>query len=186
MERLSTTMAPVDPGEFRDALSRFASGVTVVAGLDEAGAPAGLACQSFASLSLDPPLVLFCVARTSSSWARLRPTGRFGISVLAEDQRGECRTLGSRSADKFADLDWHTGHDPGTVLLDGALAHLECTVERIADGGDHEVVIGRVTALTTPRPDGRPLLYFRSRFGTGRFTGAGHGELTDEHPALWL
>lgn len=180
-------MAPLDPAEFRDALSRFASGVTVVAGLDEAGAPAGLACQSFTSLSLDPPLVLVCVARTSTSWARIAPTGRFGISVLAEDQRGLCRTLGSRAPDKFAGVDWHPGQDPGTVLVAGALAHLECTLERVADGGDHEIVVGRVTALTTPRPDGRPLLFFRSRFGTGRFTGTGsQGDAGEAHPALWL
>ncbi|MFD7297075.1 flavin reductase family protein [Streptomyces sp. NPDC059897] len=184
MERLSTTVAPpVDAGEYRDTLSRFASGVTVVAGLDEAGAPAGLACQSFTSLSLDPPLVLVCVARTSTSWARIAPAGRFGVSVLAEDQRALCRTLGSRAPDKFAGLDWHTGRDGGSVLVDGALAHLECQLERTVDGGDHEIVIGRVTSLTTPRADGRPLLFFRSAFGTGRF---GTDRETVDLFAQWL
>ncbi|WP_306322228.1 MULTISPECIES: flavin reductase family protein [unclassified Streptomyces] len=185
MERLSATgtLEGIDPGEYRDTLSRFASGVTVVAGLDEAGAPAGLACQSFTSLSLDPPLVLVCVARTSTSWARIAPTGRFGISVLAEDQRTLCRTLGSRRPDKFTDIDWHTGRDGGSVLLADALAHLECTLERTVDGGDHKIVIGRVTSLTTPRADGRPLLFFRSAFGTGRFPA---GQETVDHFAQWL
>ncbi|MFI5661502.1 flavin reductase family protein [Streptomyces sp. NPDC051684] len=184
MERLSSTMAPpVDAGEFRDALSRFASGVTVVAGLDEAGDPAGLACQSFTSLSLDPPLVLVCVARTSTSWARIAPAGRFGISVLAEDQRALCRTLGSRGPDKFAGLGRRIGRDGGSVLIDGALAQLECELERTIDGGDHEIVIGRVTSLTVPRADGRPLLFFRSAFGTGRF---GTDQETTDLFAQWL
>ncbi|MET8572809.1 flavin reductase family protein [Streptomyces sp. NPDC004783] len=166
-ERRPEEREHIDMDHFRDVLGRFASGVTVVAAADEDGTPAGLACQSFASLSLDPPLVLVCVGRTSSSWPKVEAAGRFGISVLAEDQQAVCAALGRRGGDKFAGVSWSLSRN-GAVRIDGALAHIDCAVREVVEAGDHYVVIARVLELAA-REDGNPLLYFRSDFARGVF-----------------
>ncbi|MEU6106464.1 flavin reductase family protein [Streptomyces flaveolus] len=166
-ERCPDGRQHIDADHFRNVLGRFASGVTVVASADEDGRPAGLACQSFASLSLDPPLVLVCVGRTSSSWPKVEAAGRFGISVLAEDQQAVCAALGRRGGDKFAGVDWSLSRN-GAVRIDGALAHIDCAVRNVVEAGDHYVVIARVLELTA-REEGTPLLYFRSDFAKGIF-----------------
>ncbi|WP_413098268.1 flavin reductase family protein [Streptomyces sp. Inha503] len=143
---------------FRTALGQFATGVTVITGLD-GDDQLGLACQAFSSLSLDPPLVLFCPGRASTSWPRIRRSGRFGVNVLAEDQREVCEAFGSTSAPKF-DAVGSRRTPGGTVVLDGVLAWLGCTIEAVYDGGDHDIVVGRVRELRVERQDG-PLLYFR-------------------------
>ncbi|MGW9131840.1 flavin reductase family protein [Streptomyces sp. NPDC055681] len=143
---------------FRTVLGQFATGVTVITGLD-GDEPVGLACQSFSSLSLDPPLVLFCPGRSSTSWPRIRASGRFGVNVLAEDQRAVCEAFGSTNASKF-DAVASRRTPAGTVVIDGVLAWLGCTVETVYDGGDHDIVVGRVHELRVERQD-RPLLYFR-------------------------
>jgi 3-hydroxy-9,10-secoandrosta-1,3,5(10)-triene-9,17-dione monooxygenase reductase component len=154
-------MAPVDPALFRHALSHFCTGVTVMAGLD-GDEPVGLACQSFSSLSLDPPLVLFCPGRNSTSWPRIRAGGRFAVNVLAEDQQKICMAFGSPTGAKFTSTPWRTT-DGGAVVIGGVLAWLDCTIEAVHDGGDHEIVVGRVQELRVER-DHRPLLYFRGRY----------------------
>lgn len=164
-ERRPDSRERIDADHFRDVLGRFASGVTVVASADEDGRPVGLACQSFASLSLDPPLVLVCVARTSSSWPKVEAAGRFGISILADDQKDVCAALGRRGGDKFADVEWSLSRNDA-VRIGGALAHIDCAVKDVVEAGDHYVVIARVLELTA-RKDGAPLLYFRSDFATG-------------------
>ena len=153
-----------DSATFRRVLSHFASGVVVVTGATEAG-PAGLTCQSFTSLSLDPPLVLLSTARTSTTWPRIEETGRFAVNVLAEDQHAISDAFAVRGGDKFAGRAWHAGA-LGNPLLDGALAHIECDVDAVHEGGDHLVVIGRVRALEADGlTEGRaPLLFFRSRY----------------------
>ncbi|MFG2499510.1 flavin reductase family protein [Streptomyces sp. NPDC048441] len=166
MERLNSAES-TDSAGFREVLGRFASGVTVVAALDEHGEPAGLACQSFASLSLDPPLVMLCVGTTSSSWPKILRAGRFGVSVLADDQRDVCAALGRKGADKFAGVEWETSAH-GAVRVAGALATLDCAPHAIHEAGDHYVVTARVLGLTA-REDGRPLLYYRSDYATGVF-----------------
>jgi 3-hydroxy-9,10-secoandrosta-1,3,5(10)-triene-9,17-dione monooxygenase reductase component len=148
----------VSPTAFRHALGHFCTGVTVVTGLD-GDEPVGLACQSFTSVSLDPALVLFCPGRTSSSWPRIRRSGQFTINVLAEGQRDVCAAFGSSSAPKFGAAPWRrTSSD--AILLDGALAWIHCTIDAVHDGGDHDIVVGRVQTLSVERDD-RPLLYFR-------------------------
>ncbi|MFC8434210.1 flavin reductase family protein [Streptomyces sp. NPDC057253] len=148
----------VNARTFRTALGQFATGVTVITGLD-GDEPVGLACQAFSSLSLDPPLVLFCPGHTSTSWPRIRASGRFGVNVLAEDQRAVCEAFGSTSGPKF-DAVGSRRTPGGTVVLDGVLAWLGCTVETVYDGGDHDIVVGRVQELSVERQDG-PLLFFR-------------------------
>lgn len=148
----------VDARTFRTALGQFCTGVTVIAGLD-GDEPVGLACQAFSSLSLDPPLVLFCAGRTSTSWPRIRRSGRFAVNVLAGDQRDVCQAFGATSAPKFAAVDWWLTPG-GTVVLDGVLAWLGCAIEAVYEGGDHDIVVGRVRELGVERQDG-PLLFFR-------------------------
>jgi flavin reductase (DIM6/NTAB) family NADH-FMN oxidoreductase RutF len=151
----------VDPGEMRRVLGHFASGVTIVTGLD-AGEPVGFACQSFTSVSLDPPLVLFCPAHTSSTWPKIQASGSFSVNVLAADQLALCKTFATSGGDKFAEVAWTpTQWGPS---IDGVLATVSCDIEQVHAAGDHDVVIGRVRELVTHREDG-PLLFWRGEFG---------------------
>ncbi|MGW1032346.1 flavin reductase family protein [Streptomyces antibioticus] len=158
--------APVDRAEFRRVLGAFASGVTVItapAGDGEPG-PAGFACQSFSSLSLDPPLVAFMVGRTSTTWPRIARAGVFCVNVLGADQAALCRAFAVSGADKFAGV----RHDPapvsGAPRLTGALAWIDCAIHAVHTGGDHLIVVGRVTALGTTAGEEPPLLFHRGRF----------------------
>ena len=153
--------AVVDPGEMRRVLGHFASGVTIVTGFDD-GAPVGFACQSFTSVSLDPPLVLFCPAHTSSTWPRIQASGSFSVNVLAADQTELCKAFATSGGDKFAGTAWtSTTWGPS---IDGVLATVHCDIEQVHAAGDHDVVIGRVRELVTHREDG-PLLFWKGQFG---------------------
>jgi 3-hydroxy-9,10-secoandrosta-1,3,5(10)-triene-9,17-dione monooxygenase reductase component len=158
-------VAPVsfapDPDRFRQALGHFCTGVTVVTTMDGVR-PAGFACQAFAALSLEPPLVLFCPSRTSSSWPRIERAGHFCVNVLAEEQRDVSRAFGTSGADKFSGLRWSTSPS-GAPVLDGVLTWIDCAIEAVHSAGDHHVVVGRVTALGAHRL-GRPLLFYRGRY----------------------
>lgn len=153
----------VEPAEMRRVMGQFASGVTIVAGTDAGtGEPVGFACQSFTSVSLDPPLVLFCPAHTSTSWPRIRSGGVFSVNVLAEDQLDICKAFATPGGDKFAGVAWH--ETPWGPSLDGVLATVHCDIEAVHPAGDHDVVLGRVRRLVTHREAG-PLLFFRGQFG---------------------
>jgi 3-hydroxy-9,10-secoandrosta-1,3,5(10)-triene-9,17-dione monooxygenase reductase component len=149
------------PTEMRRVLGSFCSGVTIVAGMD-GDDPVGFACQSFASVSLEPPLVLFCVGTGSRSWPRIRESGRFAVNVLAEEQKDVCATFGRPGTEKFADLSWErTDWGPS---IDGLLATVLCDVHNVHRAGDHDIVVGRVRQLWTTG-DRAPLLFFRGRYG---------------------
>jgi flavin reductase (DIM6/NTAB) family NADH-FMN oxidoreductase RutF len=151
----------VQPDEMRRVLGTFATGVTIVTGSDD-GEPVGFACQSFTSVSLEPPLVLFCPAHTSSSWPRIRSGGVFSVNVLAEDQLDICMAFASSGGDKFAGVSWHdTEWGP---CIDNVLATVHCDIEAVHPAGDHDVVIGHVRRLVTHR-EATPLLFFRGQFG---------------------
>ena len=152
----------VSADAMRAAMSCFATGVTVVTGLagDE---PVGFACQSFASVSLDPPLVLFCADHRGRSWPRIRTSGRFTVNVLGEDQVDLCNRFGSSRGRRFDELDWAPSRW-STPSLPDVLMRVHAEVEEVHVAGDHDVVIGRVRELETPRAD-RPLLFFRGTFG---------------------
>ncbi len=153
----------VEPEEFRRVLGHFATGVTVVTTRDEDG-PAGFACQSFASLSLDPPLVVFMVGRTSTTWPRIARAGAFCINILGEEQGLLCRGFAVSGADKFAGVAHRPAPVTGSPLLDGVPAWVDCTVQSVHTGGDHLIVVGRIAALGAAE-DGAPLLFHRGRFG---------------------
>jgi 3-hydroxy-9,10-secoandrosta-1,3,5(10)-triene-9,17-dione monooxygenase reductase component len=150
-----------DPQRFRQALGHFATGVTVITGLDGTE-PVGFACQAFAALSLDPALVLCCPAKTSSSWPRLARSGRFCANVLAAEQRELARRFGVSGPDKFGGVRWSP--DPsGLPVLAGVLTWASCAIDTVHEAGDHYVVIARVTCLGDSTA-GNPLLFYRGRF----------------------
>jgi 3-hydroxy-9,10-secoandrosta-1,3,5(10)-triene-9,17-dione monooxygenase reductase component len=139
---------------FRDVLGRFASGVTVVTGLSN-DAPVGLTCQSFSSVSLEPPLVLFIPAKTSRAWPLIQRSGRFCVNFLAADQAELSNTMASRGLDKFADVKWTPSAATGSPLLEGH------------EAGDHYVVIGRVVDLNVDADAAaEPLLFYRGQYRT--------------------
>jgi flavin reductase (DIM6/NTAB) family NADH-FMN oxidoreductase RutF len=152
-----------DAARQRRILSHFATGVVVVTAIADTGEPVGLTCQSFSSLSLEPPLVMFAVARSSTSWPRVRAVGRFAVSILGEHQEHISRRFSVHGADKFAGVGWRPGRF-GAPLLDGALAYVEAHLAAVYDGGDHEIVVGRVLDLAEVDADGHPLLFFRSEY----------------------
>lgn len=164
----------IDPRRFRTVLGQFCTGVTIITTIDD-GVPVGFACQSFAALSLEPPLVLFCPTKTSRSWAAIERSGIFCVNVLAEEQQSTCARFGSRDPDKFAGIDW-TESPLGSPILTGSLAHIDCSLESVHDGGDHWVAFGRVSSLSEIREE-RPLLFYR-----GQYTGI---EPDKTVPAPW-
>jgi flavin reductase (DIM6/NTAB) family NADH-FMN oxidoreductase RutF len=155
---------PFDSARFRQVLGHFTTGVTVVTAAAADG-PVGLAVGSFASVSLDPPLVGFFPDKGSSSWPRIEGTGHFCVNVLAEAQEEVCRRFASKGDDKFAGLGWKPAGS-GAPVLDGILAWIDCDIESVTDAGDHHFVLGRVRDLAVAH-DGAPLLFFRG--GYGRF-----------------
>ena len=154
---------PPGPARLRQVYGAFPTGVTAVAGLVEGG-PVGITASSFTSVSLDPPLVSFCVAHSSTTWPRLRRAERLGISVLAADQHHIGRRLAAPAADRFAEVAWYATAD-GAVLLDGAAAWLETSVLSLVPAGDHDIVILAVHDLDL-RDGVKPLVFHASRFGT--------------------
>ncbi|MEV0598859.1 flavin reductase family protein [Streptomyces sp. NPDC050315] len=153
----------ISPTEFRRVLGHFCSGLTIVAGMSD-GQPVGFTCQSFSSLSLDPPLVTFSVARTSTSWPRIRDTGAFCVSILTAAQEKACRAFAVSGADKFAGVAWTPGPATGSPVIDGSLAWIDCGIEAVHPGGDHLIVVGRVRALQAAAADAAPLLFYRAAF----------------------
>ena len=152
-----------DARSFRDALGRFATGVAFVTAAPD-GEPAGLIVNSFTSVSLEPPLVSFCPARSSLTWSRMRRTRRFGVNVLGRVHEPFARRATPAGADRFADLDWTLG-PRGVPLLTDALATLECETVAEHPAGDHWIVVGRVEdARLAPFND--PLVFFAGAFST--------------------
>lgn len=171
------TESPVLADRFRQVLGHFCTGVTVVTGMS-AGTPVGFACQAFAALSLDPPLVLFCPGRGSSTWAHLARAGRFCVNVLAEEQRELSRVFGTSGVDKYAGVAWSPSPG-GAPVLDGVITWVEAEIETVHEAGDHFVVVGRVTALGDFR-DAQPLLFYRGRYtGTAAAVPSGPPEVVD-------
>ncbi|WP_432251664.1 flavin reductase family protein [Streptomyces sp. HNM1019] len=171
-----TTAPPTRPGlridqlDFRHVMSHLPTGVVAVTAVEPASArPVGLIVGTFASLSLEPPLVAFSVARTSDSWPRVRHGGRFSASVLAERQDAVCRSLSRRSGDKFADVPWHPSPD-GAPRVNSAVAWIDCALEQELDGGDHVIVVARVLRMSTG--PGEPLVFHKGRLGGYRDTAA--------------
>jgi flavin reductase ActVB len=148
---------------FREAMARFASGVTVVTTRDASGAPAGFTATSFASLSLNPPLVLVCLDKRADSFTAFETAGYFAVSILAADQAELARRFATKGVDKFAGVAVEWGAVTGSPLLPDAAVQLECRTHQVLDGGDHIIIVGEVVWAVSS--DAEPLLHFNRRFG---------------------
>lgn len=159
----------VDPLAFREAMARFASGVTVVTARSRQDQRlAGFTASAFSSLSLEPPLVLVCLDRGADSYAVFAEAETMAISILAIDQRPLAHHFATKGADKFAGRVFDIGEATGLPLIPGAVAHVECAMHSRLDGGDHVILVGRV--LRASATDREPLLHYNRSFG--RFTPA--------------
>lgn len=163
----------VNPDTMRSVLGRFASGVTVVTGLVN-DQPLGMTIQSFLSLSLEPPLVLISVARTSTTWPLLRLRGQFAVNILAETQTGVASHFGKRQGKTFDGVPWRPGPATGSPVFEKAVAWIEADIWRTYEGGDHEIAVAHVLNLGTQDNDNEssPLLFYRSGFKTLALTDA--------------
>jgi flavin reductase (DIM6/NTAB) family NADH-FMN oxidoreductase RutF len=156
----------IDSESFRDVMGRFATGISVITTLDEAGGPAGITVSAMSSVSLEPPLVMVALARRRFITPLVDATGRFAVNVLRHDQQAlsDCFAHApvSPGREEFCGATWHPG-PTGLPLLDGILASLECTVVQTFAVGDHELFIGQVDSLAVDGA-GDPLLYFRRQY----------------------
>ncbi len=160
-------MSEVDPNDFKAALGSWAAGVTVVTTRHD-GLVYGITASSFSSLSIDPFLVLVCIANSNQLVPMIRESKLFAISVLADNQEdvstyfaGHGREPSAAFAEQIDAHDWHTG----APIIRGAIAHLDCRLEAAVPGGDHTVMVGRVVGAASD-PGARPLVYFRRAYRT--------------------
>ena len=152
----------IDPDTFRATLGRFASGVTVVTARDDTGTDHGMTVSAFSSVSLEPPLVLACIAHDASMHDVLKHRDRIGVNVLCSTQEHLSRRFADEDeTDRFDGIGYSRG-ESGVALLDDALAHIEARVVARHEAGDHTVFIAEVESAA-PR-DGRPLLYYRGGY----------------------
>jgi 3-hydroxy-9,10-secoandrosta-1,3,5(10)-triene-9,17-dione monooxygenase reductase component len=157
------TLTP-DPATFRTVLGHFATGVGIVTAFD-GDEPVGMACNSFTSLSLEPPLVLFCAAKSSTTWPRIQRARKWAVNILGEDDEEVCRLFAEKGADRFRHVQYTTGRSGAPIFRD-LLAFVDCETEAEYDAGDHVIVVGRVLELGYAS-EGKPLLFYRG--GYGRF-----------------
>src|SRR6478752_7905915 len=150
-------LAP-DAATYRTVLGHFATGVVLVTAFD-GREPVGMACNSFTSVSLEPQLVLFCAAKSSTTWPRIQPARKWAANILAEDGEQVCRLFAEKGADRFAHIAYTAGRT-GAPVLDEAIAFVDCETIAEHDAGDHLIVVGRVVELGYA-PSGKPLLFYR-------------------------
>ncbi|HUP67895.1 MAG TPA: flavin reductase family protein [Sphingomicrobium sp.] len=151
-----------DPRTLRDALGCFATGVTVVTCLNEAGEPAGITVNSFTSVSLDPPLLLVCLYKEAASATALVSASHFAINVLQTGQQPASITFSTRVEDRFGQMPWSRG-EAGAPILKDSLSVFECENYAVYDGGDHHILVGQVVKASFDASLD-PLLYFRGSY----------------------
>lgn len=167
MSQSVSTPAAFDPRQFRDTLGHYASGVTIVSGY-AGGEPVGFTCQSFSSVSLDPPLVSFSVMKESTTYPRIAASGTFAVNVLAHDQDGISSQFARRGTDKWAGIRW-SPTSSGNPIIAETLMWVDCEMWAEYEAGDHLIVLGRVLALSPPEwHREEPLLYFKGAYRTLR------------------
>jgi 3-hydroxy-9,10-secoandrosta-1,3,5(10)-triene-9,17-dione monooxygenase reductase component len=157
---MTTELESITATELRRVCAAWPTGVSVVTSLTADDQPVGMAVNSFTSLSLEPPLVLFCPARRSTTYPHVAQHGRFAINVLAAGQCRESAAFAVSGGDKFAGVEWSTQF--GLPVLTGVAAVLFCAIYQVHDGGDHEIVIGRVESAV--RSDRAPLVFHDGGF----------------------
>jgi flavin reductase (DIM6/NTAB) family NADH-FMN oxidoreductase RutF len=157
---------PVSAADFRNAMGHFATGVTVVTSVGEDGEPVGTTANAVSSLSLDPPLVLVCFDRTSTTLQAVLAHGAFAVNVLGAPQRHLSANFARRGLAAAWDEVRHRPGPTGSPRLEGVLAALECTVEHRLPGGDHEIIVGRVHEVETSADDVAPLVFWRGGYAS--------------------
>lgn len=153
----------IDPRAFRDALGHYASGITIIAGHD-GQEPIGFTCQSFFSVSVEPPLISFSVMKTSTTYPRIRDAGGFSVNVLSHAQHEISNQFARKGTDKWAGIDWHPSQNENPVIAD-TLMWLDCSLDAEYEAGDHFIVVGRVHEMSPADwYAGRPLLYYKGQY----------------------
>lgn len=150
-----------DTKELRNAMGTFATGITVVTTLDGQNEPVGMTVNSFSSVSLDPPLVLWCLAETSNYCDIFLNADYFAINILSADQQPLSQLFASPEENKFSQTDWHAGVQK-MPLFPGCIAHMECRIEHRHAGGDHIILVGLV--LNFKHTDAAPLVFSRGDY----------------------
>jgi flavin reductase (DIM6/NTAB) family NADH-FMN oxidoreductase RutF len=153
---------PVDRQEFRKAMGCYATGITVITSLSAASKPVGMTVNSFNSVSLDPPLVLFSLDRKATHFADFMAASYFGVNILAEEQQPLSRVFSTQGIDRWEGVAYERW-ETGSPILPGTLASFDCVTEARHDGGDHIIFISRVLRLGFA-PEGTPLLYYRGKY----------------------
>lgn len=151
----------LDAREFRNAMGCFATGITVVTAKSKDGENVGCTANSFSSVSLDPPLVLWAIAKNANSYDAFMEAKHFAIHVLHLGQEDISRLFATKDVDKFSNIDW-TESENGTPLLNDYSVRLECTTEHRYEGGDHIIIVGRVTEMDNP--DAEPLGFYQGKY----------------------
>lgn len=153
--------AALDEKDLRRVLGQFATGVTVVTARSKDGAPVGTTVNSFTSVSLKPPLVLWCLAHSSQNLAVFRKTTHFAVNILSASQHELSRRFAVPAPDKFDGIDYKDGR-AGVPLLEGVIAHIVCRKVQRLPGGDHDIFLGKVEEFR--RYDGKPLVFHSGRY----------------------
>lgn len=156
-------MGAIDPSTFREVMGHYPTGVTVVTGVADDGEPIGMVVGTFASVSLDPPLVSFMPTTGSFTFARLRTAKSYCVNVLAHDQMDLCRLMAAPRPGKFDDVSWSLSAH-GAPVLDDAVAHIHCTSDQTIEAGDHFIELCHVDDMSVNRPV-TPLLFFQGGYG---------------------
>lgn len=151
----------LDSKEFRNVMSYFATGVTVVTTLDKNGQPTGITANAFTSVSLNPPLVLVCIDKNAQCRPAFEESKAFAVNILNRGQEDLSRRFATKGIDKFVGVPWRPGYR-GVPLIEGALGRIECEIVRSYEGGDHTIYLGEVMNVSVASGD--PLLFYRGRY----------------------
>jgi flavin reductase (DIM6/NTAB) family NADH-FMN oxidoreductase RutF/DNA-binding IclR family transcriptional regulator len=157
----------IEPDWYRRVLGQYPTGVCVITADAPGAGPSGMVVGSFTSVSIDPPLIAFYPAKSSTSWPKIEAAGSFCVNILGADQEDICRTFSAKAANKFEKVPYHRTPQTGSPIIDGVVAWIDCGIEMVQDAGDHVLVLGRIRELHLEEPR-LPLLFFQG--GYGRFS----------------
>jgi flavin reductase (DIM6/NTAB) family NADH-FMN oxidoreductase RutF len=161
---LGTNIDPkIEADRFRQVLGHLPTGVTVVTAHHPSG-PVAMSANSVTSVSLEPPLILFCPAKTSKTWQKIHESGRYCVNVFAAHHGEFSKRFAAQGVDRFAGVAWHSR--PAGPALDDAVAWIECTIDAEHEAGDHLIVVGAVDRLDVREGEAEPLVFFRGRYGS--------------------
>jgi flavin reductase (DIM6/NTAB) family NADH-FMN oxidoreductase RutF len=155
----------LDSIAWRNAMGKFATGITVVTTTDAGGKPQGMTVNAFTSLSLEPPMLLVCLDNKSSTLTHILESRKFCVHFLSEEQEDVSRAFARKGeADKFEGFPYFAG-ETGVPVLEGCLAYVECGLRKAVEGGDHQILLGDGLRLVVPSSEAGPLLFFGGKYG---------------------